>query len=113
MTDKQKIAYLEQSVKNIMVTINDLEETQDISKQAGYYEINIIATLLHDAEIINTKDFLAIVRLYPYIEPFSRLNQINNKAIGFIESGPYCENEPQTIIDTVREIERLSSLYPS
>ena len=72
MNDKQKIAYLIQAVKDTMVTINDLDDDQELAKQAGHYELNIIATLLHDAEIINNKDFLRIVELFPIVNPFTK-----------------------------------------
>ena len=110
MNDKQKLEYLVQALKNTMATINDLEETQDAARQAGTYELNIIATLLHDAEIISTKDYLHLVRLYPIDDPFSKLSKINNIAVGFIESGPYSEGEPQVVIDTMWKIEKLSTL---
>ena len=38
----------------------------------------------------------------------SLLMFINNEAVGFIESGPYCENEPEIILETMKNIERLS-----
>lgn len=72
MTDKQKIAYLVQAVKDTMVTITELDDEQELAKQAGHYELNIIATLLHDAEIISTKDFLRIVELFPVTNPFRK-----------------------------------------
>lgn len=110
MTDKQKIAYLVQAVKDTMVTITELDDDQELAKQAGTYELNIIATLLHDAEIISTKDFLRLVELYPVNDPYVKLSQINNIAVGFIESGPYSEGEPQIVIDTMWKIEKLSTL---
>ena len=38
----------------------------------------------------------------------SLLMFINNEAVGFIESGPYCENEPEIILETMKNIGRLS-----
>lgn len=108
MNDKEKINHLIQTVKNLMATENELTDDQDMERNANHYELNIIAQLLHDAEIISRREFLELIRLYPITDPFSRLQQINNIAIGFIESGPYCENEPSIIIETMRIIENIS-----
>lgn len=109
MNDKQKLEYLVQALKNTMAIINDLEETQDAARQAGTYELNIIATLLHDAEIISTKDYLHLVRLYPIADPFSKLSKINDIVVSFLESGPYASDNP-IVVETVWKIEKLSTL---
>lgn len=108
MNNREKIKQLIQTVKNLMATENEMTDDQEMERNANHYELNIIAQLLHDAEIIGRREFLELVRLYPIRDPFSRLQQINNIAVGFLESGPYCENEPPIIIETMRKIETIS-----
>ncbi len=108
MNNREKIKQLIQTVKNLMATENEMTDDQEMEKASNHYELNVIAQLLHDAEIISRKEFLELIRLYPITEPFSRLQQINNIAIGFIESGPYNENENPIIIETMYKIEKIS-----